>query len=69
MDAFAMWLGYLFMACSGAAIGLLVVVGFTRLVNFTVWRVVDCYGGLKTLREFQRWWQAKQRETNGGGHA
>lgn len=57
----AFTLGYLLMILCAMAAGALLIIGVAKLVNRATWCVVDCYGGLKTLREFQCWHRTNQR--------
>lgn len=62
-------LGYLLMILAGLVLGSLLIIGVTKLVNRAMWAVLDCYGGLKTLREFQRWYRARDLEARASRHA
>lgn len=28
-----------------------------KLINKAVWKVLDCYGGIETFREYRHWYQ------------
>lgn len=53
-------LGYLLMILSGMAVGALLILAVTGLVNRAVWALVDSYGGVKAFDQFRRWYWANK---------
>ena len=62
IDEFAMAVGHFVMAVGGIMLGALFCIGVSMLVNRATWKIVECYGGMKTLREFGRWYRDNKGE-------
>lgn len=59
-------LGYLLMILVGLVAASLLIVGATKLINRAIWALVDCYGGIRTFRDYVRWYQ---QQRDGAPHA
>lgn len=59
----AFTLGCLLLILCGLAAGALLILAVTKLINRASWALVDCYGGIQTFREFQRWYWDNHRKT------
>lgn len=61
IETIALHVGYCVLVFGGVTTCALAFIGTTLLINRATWKVVDCYGGIKTLREFGVWYRNKEK--------
>lgn len=62
-DQIALYIGYCVLVFGGLATCAVAFVGLTMIINRATWKIVDCYGGMKTLREFGDWYRDNKGES------
>jgi hypothetical protein len=64
-EAVAIWIGYAVMWLGAGCIVALLLAVCTYLWNWTSWKLLDAYGGIKVFNEYRAWYHEHKRASAG----